>query len=160
MTVFWWTGGILVGLIGLGSLAIALARRWERGQVRLAIQSFRHRREQLQARFFDLAKAQGKPRGLRWIGCDWLDTTAFARDRTTGLITAFVGVNIRFEAIEGGDMEEIAAVGNVRDAVALFHFQAGGWGTGGRALFNMNPGDAVTRLADQYDPLPAELTMS
>lgn len=160
MQILAWLLASLAGLAIFGTLLIAFARRWERGQIRRAIESFRHRREQLEARFFDLASTQGKPRGLRWLGCDWLDTTTFARDRTTGLITAFVGVNLRFEAIEGGDMEDVAAVGTVRDAVALFHFQAGSWGTGGRALFNMNPEDAVTRLADQYDRLPTELTMS
>ena len=56
-------------------------------------------------------------------------------------------------------MEDVAAVGTVRDAVALFHFQNGNWGTGGRALFNMNPGDAVAKLVSQYDPLPSELTV-
>lgn len=160
MQWLWWIVGGVALFAALGSLLIVAARRWERQQVRRAIQSFRHRREQLEARFYDLAKAQGKPRGLRWIACDWLDATTFARDRATGLITAFAGVNVRFEAIEGGEMEEVAAVGTVRDAVALFHFQSGGWGTGGRALFNMNPEDAVTRLADQYEPLPAELTTS
>lgn len=159
MQWLWWIVGGAALVAALGTLLIIAARRWERSQIHRAIRSFRHRREQLEARFFDLARAQGKPRGLRWIGCDWLDTTTFARDRTTGLITAFVGVNIRFEAIAGGDMEDVAAVGTVRDAVALFHFQAGGWGTGGRALFNMNPEDAVTRLADQYDRLPAELML-
>ena len=33
-------------------------------------------------------------------------------------------------------MEDVAAVGNIRDAAAVFHYQNGNWGTGGRALFN------------------------
>ena len=114
---------------------------------------FRRQREVLEAKFFDLAAARGKPRGLRWVDCDWLETVTFARDKQTGLLTAFVAVNISFEAIEGGDMEDVAAVSNIRDAAAVFHYQKGNWGTGGRALFNMNPNDAIERLQAQFEPL-------
>jgi hypothetical protein len=114
---------------------------------------FRRQREVLEAKFFDLAAASGKPRGLRWVDCDWLETVTFARDKQTGLLTAFVAVNISFEAIEGGDMEDVAAVSNLRDAAAVFHYQKGNWGTGGRALFNMNPNDALDRLQGQFEPL-------
>ena len=70
---------------------------------------------------------------------------------STGLLTAFVAVNIRFEAVEGGDMEDVEAVATVRDAAALFHYNRGRWGTGGRALFNMNPEDALNRLEGQFE---------
>jgi len=144
----------MIAVFAAGAALIAGVRRWEQRQIRQAVRNFRFRREALEARFLDLARTLGKPRGLRWRECDWLESTTFARDRTSGLITAFVGINIHFEAIEGGDMEDVAAVGTVRDAVALFHFQNGAWGTGGKALFNMNPEDAVTRLVAQYDRLP------
>jgi hypothetical protein len=114
---------------------------------------FRRQREVLEAKFFDLAAASGKPRGLRWADCDWLDTVTFARDRQTGLLTAFVAVNISFEAVEGSDMENVAAVSNIRDAAAVFHYRHGRWGTGGRALFNMNPNDALERFLGQFEPL-------
>ena len=87
--------------------------------------------------------------GLRVVS----DNVTFARDKTSGLLTAFVGINIRFEAIEGGDMEDVAAVGTVRDAVAVFHFDRGMWGTGGKALFNMNPQDALEKLVAQFEPV-------
>jgi hypothetical protein len=142
-------------------LAIALAflarplRAWaQRHEAERARQDFKRQREVLEARFFDLAAVSGKPRGLRWIDCDWLDSVTFARDRRTGLLTAFVAVNIQFEAIEGGDMEDVAAVSNIRDAAAVFHYQRGSWGTGGRALFNMNPQDALERLNAQFEPVP------
>jgi hypothetical protein len=120
---------------------------------RRAIESFRVRREQLEARFFDMARRSGKPRGVKWCECDWQPAVEFARDRNSGLLAAFVAVNIHFEAIEGGDMEDVEAVGKVRDAAAVFHYRHGNWGTGGRALFNMNPATAVTRLEAQYEPL-------
>ncbi len=122
--------------------------------------AFRIQREHLEARFFDMASALGKPRGLRWVDCDWQNEVAFGRDRETGLLTAFVGVNIRFEAIEGGDMEDVAAVSTIRDAAALFHYQNGRWGTGGRALFNMNPAEAISRLAHQFEPQPGLATIA
>jgi hypothetical protein len=117
---------------------------------------FRREREQLEAQFFKRATARGKPRGLRWLECDWQDSIAFGRDVKTGILTAFVGVNIRFEAIEGGDMEEVEAVGLLRDASALFHFERRHWGTGGRALFNMNPADALVHLKGQIEPIERE----
>src|SRR5260370_439165 len=91
--------------------------------------------------------------GVRWVDCDWLEAVPFARDRQTGLLAAFVAVNISFEAIEGGDMEDVAAVSNIRDAAAVFHYEHGRWGTGGRALFNMNPTDALERLQSQFAPV-------
>lgn len=145
--------GALLAAIILGA---APAARWmHRRDAVAARQSFRLQREILEARFFTLAASAGKPRGLRWLDCAWQNSLEFARDRQTGLITAFAGVNIRFEAIEGGDMEDVAAVGTIREACALFHYQQGQWGTGGRALFNLDPTIAIERFKDQYEPLPS-----
>lgn len=147
---------ILIAAVALLVTAAMLLRQplqaWRaRRETEQARGDFRRQREMLEAKFFDLAAASGKPRGLRWVDCDWLESVTFARDRQTGLLTAFVAVNIKFEAIEGGDMEDVAAVGNIRDAAAVFHYQHGNWGTGGRALFNMNPDDALDRLQAQFE---------
>jgi hypothetical protein len=155
----WLIGGAVVA-VGLALAAIPLARTYRRREARQGIRLFRLRREMLEARFFDLARTQDKPRGLRWIDCDWQDAVTFARDRESGLLTAFVAVNVRFEAVEGGDMEGVAAVGTIREAAAVFHYRNGLWGTGGRALFNMTPQDAVRQLTGQFDPIPAELVAS
>lgn len=130
-----------------------LLRRLVQRRTRRAIAEFRLRREGLEARFFDLARRQGKPRGLRWTQCDWQESVTFGRDLQSQLLTAFVSVEVHFEAIEGGDMEDVEAVGTIRDATALFHYSNGKWGTGGKALFNMNPQDALTRLAGQFEPI-------
>ncbi len=151
----WLIGSTLVVLVAIAGLAIPLAKAWQRRDVKHALQLFRLRREMLEARFFDVARGLGKPRGLRWVECDWQNAVTFARDKQTGLLTAFVAVNIRFEAIEGGGMEEVAAVSTVRDAAAVFHYRDGVWGTGGRALFNMNPQDAVRQLSGQFSPIAA-----
>lgn len=153
------SGGVVIA-IGVGVVLIGVAagarplRRWLRTrETRRAIREFRLRREALEAKFFDLASAQGKPRGLRWKSCDWQDSVTFGRDVQSQLLTAFVSVEIHFEAIEGGDMEDVEAVGTIRDAAAVFHYQRGNWGTGGKALFNMNPRDALDRLQGQYQPV-------
>lgn len=149
-------GAVAVGSLLVAVFAIPLAKRFRHREAQQAIQQFRRQREQLEAKFLDLAQATGKQRGLRWSDCDWLNTVTFARDRQSGLMTAFAGINIRFEAIEGGDMEDVAAVSTVRDAVAVFHFQNGLWGTGGKALFNMNADEAITRLTAQFEPVRSE----
>lgn len=154
-----WILGIGIGVLVLFLLAmtsIPLAKRYRKSEAQRAMRQFRHQREQLEAKFIDRAHANGKPRGLRWMDCDWLSAVTFARDRQSGLITAFAGINIRFEAIEGGDMEDVAAVGTLRDAVAVFHYQNGNWGTGGKALFNMNAEEAITRLTAQFESVPCE----
>lgn len=151
---------LIVGLLTLIGLLVAvlwkpLRSRMRSREVKRATRLFRLQREQLEAKFFDLARMQGKPRGLRWLDCDWQDAVTFARDVRSGLLTAFVAVNIRFEAIEGGDMEDVEAVGTIREAAAVFHYHRGRWGTGGRPLFNMNPRDAVKRLKGQFEPVSA-----
>ena len=90
---------------------------------------------------------------MKWLDGDWQSEVTFARACDTGLLTAFAGIHIRFEAIAGSDMEGLAAVDTVRDAAAVFHFQRGRWSTGGRVLMNMNPAEAVTRLSGQFDPV-------
>ena len=81
------------------------------------------------------------------------DGVTFARERDTGRLAALVGVLIRFEAIPGGDMEGLPAVGNLRPAAAVFFFHAGRWHTTGKALFNLDPEEALVRLADRYERL-------
>lgn len=139
-------------LAAAGLLAVRPLARWTRKrEARAAMAQFRQRREFLEAKFFELASTLGKPRGVRWKVCDWQPDVTFARDRQTGMITAFVSVNVNFEAIEGGDMEEVEHVGLLRDGCALFHYQQRNWGTGGRVVFNMNPHEALVRFEHQYE---------
>lgn len=154
MIYFFVTVGIFVAVVALILLVgQPLLKSLQKREAETAIRKFRAQREQLEAKFFDIASRLGKPRDLRWLDCDWLDRVTFGREVESGLLTAFAAVEIRFEAVEGGDMEEVEAVGTIRDAAALFHYKDGAWGTGGRALFNMNPADALERLNDQYEPI-------
>jgi hypothetical protein len=137
-------GGAVLGIV----LAVALVWRPVRAarqesMLAKARQSFHRQRERLEAKFFQLAGSSGKPRGLTWTDCDFEDDVTYARDRRTGQLSAFVGVGISFEAVAGGGMEEVEAVSNVRAATAVFQFRNGQWTTDGRALFNLNPTEAV-----------------
>jgi hypothetical protein len=148
--------GAVVCLLIAALAAVPLLRRRRRLALQRAVREFRRQREMLEAKFFDLAASGGKPRGLRWVECDWQEAVTFARDVRTRLLTAFVSVEIHFEAVEGGDMEGVAAVSTIRDASAVFHYNAGRWGTGGKALFNMNPHEAVERLTGQFERVELE----
>jgi hypothetical protein len=130
--------------------------RWLRGpNVPEARALFARQREHLEAKFFQAASHSGKPRGLRWKGCEWGSGVTFARERATGKLAALIGVTIRFEAVEGGDMEGLPAVGNLRHASAVFFFDRGRWHTVGRALFNLSPDEALEHFKNQYQRLEA-----
>jgi hypothetical protein len=145
---------LIVAILGAATLAGIGLIVWQRKYLRTAREQFRARREQLAADFLQAASATGKPRGLRWAACDWNPETAFARDRKTGQLAALVAVTIRFEAIEGGAMEGVEAVGNLRHASAVFFFHQGRWQTAGRAVFNLGPNEALEHLRGQYERLP------
>jgi hypothetical protein len=144
---------LALSVIVLVAVAWAALFVWLRRHIRQAREQFFAQRQVLTEQFLEAAGATGKPRGLRWVACDWADEIAFARDRQTGQLAALVAVLIRFEAIEGGDMEGVAAVGNIRNASAVFFYKGGSWRTVGRAIFNLDPGEALDQLKDQYERL-------
>jgi hypothetical protein len=129
--------------------------RWFRAgpQVERARRLFQHQRERLELQFFQEASASGKPRGLRWKAIDWEPGVEFARERSSGQLTALVGVTIQFEAVAGSDMEGLPAVGNLRNASAVFFFHQGRWHTLGKAVFNLNPDEALAHFHNQYERL-------
>lgn len=130
-----------------------LVRRPSKGEVdaaqfETARRNFHQYREWLEAKFFELASSSGKPRGLRWTDCDFDNDVTYARDRRTGQLCAFVAVTIAFDAIEGGMMEGVEAVGNLRAASAVFRLDRGRWQTDGRAIFNLSPSEAIAYYQD------------
>lgn len=110
--------------------------------------AFHRERERVEAKFVELASSGGKPRGLRWKDCDFEDGVAYARDRKTGELCAFVAVTVSFEAIEGGGMEDVEAVGNLRAATAVFRHKDHHWTTDGRVIFNLKPVQAIAHFQD------------
>jgi hypothetical protein len=116
---------------------------------------FQQQRERLELQFFQAVSASGKPRGLRWKAIDWESNVEFARERGSGRLAALVGVTIQFEAVEGSDMEGLPAVGNLRNASAVFFFHQGRWRTVGKTVFNLNPNEALAHFQNQYERLPS-----
>ncbi|MEX0820371.1 MAG: hypothetical protein WD070_12295 [Pirellulaceae bacterium] len=148
---------LLIGVVALGAMFGSLfalvwwIRRQQTKSLKQACQSFHLRREWLEADFLSQAMASGKPRGLRWMNCDFDDSISFARDRRTGRYRALVGVTISFEAIQGGGMEDVEAVGNLRAATVVFRLDGPQWRADGRALFNLNPAEAIERYQDELE---------
>ena len=152
-----WPWLIALVVIVAGAAAVLVGRRLRvfgrAVNAARARELFKLQRERLEAQFLGAAAKTGKPRGLRWVDCDWEDAAEFVRDRQCGQIAALVGVTIQFEAIPGSDMEGLPAVGNLKNASAVFFFQGGHWQTVGKAVFNMNPDEAVQHFKNQYERL-------
>jgi len=122
------------------------SRRIER-----ALKQFVRDRDALEAAFLSAAAASGKPRGLAWKQCAFQQGVLMARDRANGELVGLVGVTIGFEAIEGGGMEDVEAVGNLRAATAVFTHDRRAWTTDGKAVFNLEPREVLTRYKDSLD---------
>lgn len=124
---------------------------------------FHQAQNELGDHFLKLAAATGKPRGLRWKKLDFVDCWKLIHDipgpnspslntananpsgksDAVSYLTLIHSVNLHFEAIEGSDMEDVAAVSTIRDGCAIFHYREGRWGTGGRVLLNLAPDTAA-----------------
>jgi hypothetical protein len=121
-----------------------------------ARRDFHRQREQLEAKFIDQAAASGKPRGLRWLDVDFDDDVFYVRDRRTRLLKALVAIEVRFEAVEGGGMEEVEAVSNIRAATGEFLHEGSRWRTEGRVYFNLAPEATVKYLAADLELVASE----
>lgn len=149
----------VVFLIGLGIAIVsgALWRRWRKAQIeatrRVAIQSFDEQRPSLAEKFLAAADATGKPRGLTWKNCELSGEPLFATDRVTAELYALVTATISFEAIAGGDMEDVEAVSNLRCATAIFVYRDHLWTTDGRAVFNLEPDQSLQRYQESLEQI-------
>jgi len=149
--------GLLIGIAALSLIVAALfaflwwVRRRQVSSLKLARETFHLRREWLEAEFVSQAAAICKPRVLRWVNCEFDNGVSFARDRRTGRYRALVGVTISFEAIEGGGMEDVEAVGNLRAATVVFRLDGPAWRADGRALFNLNPDEAIKHYQNDLE---------
>ena len=136
----------------ISKLVRSFARRRLQARLRRA---FEQHREELHRNYFLVASSTGLPRGLTWKGCDWLPGFVMLREQSTGEISRLSAVNLTFEAIEGGDMENVKAVSTVREACAVFQWDGRRWVPTGRTLFNMDPTAAAHRFGNGYEMLQA-----
>jgi hypothetical protein len=123
-----------------------------------ALRDFTRDRQRLEHDFIAAAAATGKPRGLSWKECGFQPDVVLARDRANGEFVGLVGVTISFEAIEGGGMEDVEAVGNLRAATAVFNWNGREWTTRGRAVFNLEPREVLERYRDSLDPVGGQIS--
>jgi hypothetical protein len=146
---------VLAVALVLALVAQLFWRRWRLAQQqarrRLAALEFADLCDALQAVFLEAAASTGKPRGLKWKQCDLHDNPLFAVDRANGELHALVAATISFEAIPGGGMEDVEAVGNLRCATAVFIHRQGRWTTDGRAVFNHEPAQVIERFQEQLE---------
>jgi hypothetical protein len=149
--------GIVVALIVSTAVAWKPVRgTWRAAAFAQARREFHQQRERLEAQFVKRAAATGRPRGLRWADCEFDNGVCYARDRRSGELCAFVACTIAFEAIEGGGMEDVEAVGNLRAATAVFTYQNRRWTTQGRVMFNLNPAEAIAFYQGVVEAVAAE----
>jgi hypothetical protein len=146
----WMTGaGVLAALCV--ALVWAALRHPRRTSVERARKLFHLQRERLEFRFSQLAAQVFRPRGLDLADCDFEDEVSFARDRHNGRLRAYVAVTIRFQAIEGGGMEDNPNVNNLKAGSAEFRLDASDWGTDGKVHFNVNPVEAIQRYQQELE---------
>ncbi len=151
--IFWLFVVAIVLLAWLGWATVRptlFARR-----VRRVLREFMENRKALESKFFQTAARSGKPRGLAWTQCAFQDGLLLGRDRANGEIVGLVGVTIGFAAVEGGGMEDVEAVSNLRAATAVFTHNGREWGTQGRVVFNLEPREVLERYRDSLDPVAA-----
>ena len=122
-------------------------------RVRRALRQFVRDRSASRNAFFKAAAASGKPRGLAWKECGFQPGVLLAHDRANGELVGLVAVSISFEAIEGGGMEDVEAVGNLRAGTAVFNWNGRAWTTQGRAVFNLEPREVLDRYKESLDPI-------
>jgi hypothetical protein len=142
----------LIAVIALAVVVVIAWKKWRQArrqkQFQLAVAEF-SRQSNLSELFLRAANATGKPRGLRWKSCELVGDPLFATDQKSGEILALAGATIGFEAIPGGDMEEVEAVGDIRYATVVFIHRVGKWQADGRAIFNLEPSQALERLGQK-----------
>ena len=128
---------------------VRLARQAER--LARAQRDFHRQREPLEAKFIERAAARGKPRGLRWVDVNFDDDVVYARDRRSRQLKALVAIEVNFEAVEGGGMEDVENVSKAKAATAEFLHDGTRWITEGKVYFNLAPSATVKYLASDME---------
>ena len=125
-----------------------------------AREKFQTERSSFEEEFMVRANERGIPRGLIWVKCDFESETHFVINRESRQLQALVAVTIGFEAEPGGDMEGVEAVGNLRAGTAVFFTDArkpNNWETVGRAIFNLDPLQAIEHFQGELEVVPEKL---
>ena len=139
------TTGVVLLLAILTLLGRRISRNRDRAKAR-----FRDSLAELGEAFRETGNASGKPRGLRWVGCDLSGEVEFALERAGGRLVALAEATLSFEAIEGEDMEDVAAVNLPRHATAVFTWDGREWRPTSRTVMNHTPAEALMRFSAEF----------
>jgi hypothetical protein len=142
-------GNIWIAIV-VGALMIAAAAlvwrpirgAWREARFAEARRDFHRQRERLEAKFVQLGAMSVRDDAPRWTDCQFDDDVAYARNRSTGELSALVAVTIEMEG-EGLGRGIENGVGSLRGATAVFRFDRDHWETDGRAIFNLTPTEAI-----------------
>ena len=147
--------GVVVVLCGLLVVIVHVGRRWRTARrhalVEKAQREFPVQRQEAESQFIKQAANSGRPRGLVWKEVEFAEEVLFASNLESGQLIALVSITISFEAVAGGDMEEVEAVGNLRAGTAVFYLEANRWQTQGRAIFNLDPAESLQHFQNQWE---------
>jgi hypothetical protein len=154
LAYLFWLFLIALALIAWLGWAVLRRKLFARRVRRVELEFARDRKE-LEAKFFRAASLSGRPRGLTWNQCAFQNNVILGRDRANGEIIGLVGVTIGFEATEGGGMEDVEAVGNLRAATGVFTHNGHEWTTQGKVIFNLEPREVLERYRESLIPLAA-----
>lgn len=131
---------LLVFVVVAGLVWRPIRTAWRDARFAEACRAFHRQRERLEAKFVQLRI--GKPDGPRWIDSQFDDDVAYARNRSTGELSAFVAATIGMDNFDGGTLDNPDRVGTDA-ATAVFRFDGNHWETDGRAIFNVTPTEAI-----------------
>ena len=118
--------------------------------------AFMDNQSTLEERFFSIVSQSGKPKGLTWKSCKFDEATMWVIEKQSANLHALLSTVIHFDAVPGGPMEDVEAVGNARIATVIFFYNGDNWDTGGDVLFNLEPHEVLTRHCDDYDLYQAQ----
>lgn len=142
-------------LIGAGVLPLCIVAAWcilhrplrmffEDLHVEQARESFRRRREHLEADFVASLSRFDREEGQRWEDAQWHDEILWARDRQSRHFLALVCVHFEPNPFEEPQIR--------RHATAVFDFHKGRWRAEGKRLDQVRPDEAVGRNR-RYEPV-------
>jgi hypothetical protein len=157
VTEAWWIL-VAVGAVAAVSVLIwrplrAAAREARFAQAR---RDFHRQRERLEVKFIQLASANAAPDSPDWEDCDFDDDVAYVRNRSTGELSAFVGVTVAVGDYEGPPNGIGDLIGNLRAGTAVFRFDGDHWETDGRAILNLSPAEAIRFYRNDLEMIDQE----
>jgi hypothetical protein len=157
MVEYWWVAVAAVLLVAT-LIRYWSPWRWGPRAVRFcdARRGFHHQRERLEAKFVQLGTSSSRQDSPRWIDCDFDDDVTYARNRTTGELSAFVAVTVELEPADGQPLPAGGTLGNLRTATAVFRFDHNHWETDGRAIFNLSPAEAIRHYHRELEMIGQE----